>query len=120
MEKILSFVIAIFLLAPPVFSHPPTNLTLTYDPATQILHIEMTHVTGNIREHHIRRLVISKNDEPPVSITVVRQTTPNNEVDEIPFSAKPKDTIRVEAFCKEGGSETATLVIPEPFNPDSY
>ena len=120
MKKIFLFIVIIFFLVPPVFSHPPTDLALTYDLNTQILHIGMTHVTGNIREHHIRRLMISKNDEPPVSITIVKQTTPSSEVDDIPFSAKPTDTIRVEAFCKEGGSATTTLVIPEPFNPDSY
>ena len=113
-------VTVLFLFSASVFSHPPTNLSLSYDPATQILRVEMTHVTGNIREHHIRRLVISKNGEEAKSMTIVRQTTPSSEVEDIPLEAKPNDTIRVEAYCSEGGIGEETLVVPEPSNPDYY
>ena len=120
MKKIFFFLITAFFCVVPVFAHPPRDLKLTYNLATQTLRIEMVHRTSDMLDHHIRRLLISKNGEKPLSVTVVKQTTPSGHIDERVFPAKPKDTIRVEAFSTEGGTASAEITIPEPFNPDSY
>lgn len=120
MKKIIFFLTAAFLLILPAWAHPPTDLKLSYDLTAQTLRMEMVHTTNNMREHHIRRVEISKNGGEPTAITVVKQAAPSSHVEELVFPASPKDTIRVEVFSKEGGTASAEITIPEPFNPDSY
>ena len=106
--------VIVLILAKTLWGHPPTDLKLDYDIDKKNLHIEMTHVTGNIREHYIRKLIVSLNQKEIISETIVRQTTPHNFLRDIPLDANPNDVITVKAICKEGGSAEASITIPAP------
>jgi len=116
MERLKFIVIGmcVILCAGISFGHPPTDVKLNYDQATGILHIEMTHVTGNIREHHIRKLIVFRNQKEILNETIVKQTTPHHFAMDIPLIANPADVIIVRAFCKEGGSLEESITIPAP------
>lgn len=114
MKKTFIFLLtfSIFNLQP-VFAHPPTDMKLSYNIEKGVLHIEMTHVTKDIREDGIRQLLIYKNAEEPIAITIVKQTTPHSLVEDFSLKAVVGDTIRVRAISKRGGYSDQTIIISE-------
>ncbi len=104
--------LCLFVFTPVLWAHPPTDIKLSYDYSAKTLHIEMTHVTSNIVKHYIRRLEIVKNQDVPVTMTLPRQTTPHNLVEDVSLTAKPGDTIQVKAYSKEGGIAEQSFIVP--------
>jgi len=96
-----------------VFARPPSEIDLTYDADKKTLHIEMIHVTNNLREHHIRRIFIYQNDQEVQDIRLVTQTTASMLIQDVPLEAKEGDVIRIKAICKEGGYKEEELTIRE-------
>ena len=82
-----------------VWATPPTTLDLTYDPATGVLHVEAKHISDHLDKHYLRRLVIDRNGAKEKEIAYTRQKYPSKFVEDIPFIAKPGETIAVEVFC---------------------
>lgn len=108
------FYLAVFLslgLIFPVWARPPSEILLEYFAERQTLHIKIHHTTNNLREHHIRKLLVYKNDEEPRVYYFVTQTNPNWLIQDVPLKAKPGDVIRVKAICREAGYGEETLVI---------
>lgn len=99
--------------AHPVLAHPPTDLKLTYDMASRMLQIEMTHVSGSLNKHTIRRIVIYKNQEEYFSKTIARQTTAYGFKEDYPVQAKEGDVLMAKAFCSNGGIARAEYIVPE-------
>ena len=92
----------------------PANISLNYDSDSQTLKIDVAHVSNNVREHYIRRLVIYKNGLEIKSMTFPRQPTPTGFTQDISLATQPGDLIKVEAFCREGGTAEAHIVIAQP------
>ena len=117
-KRMLSLLITFLIfMATTTSAHPPTGMKLDYNQTTGTLHIEMRHVTGNMRKHYIRRILVYKNQEEPISLAIPQQTTPSSMVKDVPLKANPKDVIRVQAFSTDGGSAEETLIIPESVTP---
>src|SRR3989338_3594968 len=100
-------------LSLPCFAHPPTDLQLSYDQEKQTLHIKAAHATNNIREHHIRKLLIYKNQEKQTDLTLAKQTTPQELIKDVALKVSSGDTITVKVFSDEGGTREASLVVAE-------
>lgn len=107
---------------------PPTTLDLTYDPTAGVLQVEAKHISDHLDKHYLRRLVIDRNGAKDKEIAYTRQKYPSKFIEDIPFIAKPGETIAVEVFCSQGGSKRAELIIdsttpsaqgPAPENPPS-
>lgn len=115
MKKVPIFSIIVLLLTSNLqaIAHSPTDLELSYDIKNGVLHIEMTHVTNDIREDGIRRLLIYKNDEEVSAMTIVKQTTPHSLIKDVSFAAVVGDTIRVRAISKRGGYADQSIIISE-------
>jgi len=113
MKKVFFGILIVFIWLSKAGATPP-DVTLNYDPGTQILKIDVVHVSNNVREHYIRRLVVYKNNEETESMTFPRQETPTGFTKSISMAVQPGDSIRVEAFCKEGGTKAAEVVVPQP------
>ena len=104
----------IFFTASLLWAHPPTDMKLSYDPKAQVLHVEIHHVSHNLNKHKIRRLLVYKNREEPLSLRLPTQTAPSEVIKDIPLKAAAEDVIRVEAICSEGGRiEQALVISPE-------
>ena len=110
----LILLLILFLLGLPQVWATPPQLTVNYDLASQVLKIEISHVSNNVREHYVRRLVIYKNDREVKSTTFPRQPMPTGLTEEISLPAQEGDQIKVEAFCKEGGTGQASIVVAQP------
>lgn len=119
MNKQFFICAALFLcLAVPAGAHPPLDIALEYDHENQTLHVEMEHIVRNMKDHYIRKTLITKNNGTPIEEYSRRQTTPTSYVMDVPLPAKTGDQITVEAFCSEGGSLSATLIVPAPGQDD--
>ena len=112
MKTMITAVVILFFCSVYAYAHPPSEIALTYDPDTKMLHIDIKHVSDSLRKHHIRKLIIYKNDAEFKSFSYVTQKPPGLEEDAL-LDAEPGDTIRVKAVCSEAGSQEATLVIPD-------
>ncbi|MBI3616625.1 MAG: hypothetical protein HY210_00140 [Candidatus Omnitrophica bacterium] len=112
-QQVLIVLLVLLIFCPrPVAAHPPSDVKLSYDAPTAILHIEVAHVAKNLREDGIRQLVIYKNAQELSRITIIRQTTPNSLTKDFPLEAVAGDAIRVRAISKGGGYLDQTIVIP--------
>lgn len=117
MKKIyLLFVVLFFFLTKLAWATPPSNIELEYDATERVLHITLRHVTHNVREHRIRRLIIYKNDEEIKSYYMPSQPSPKGIDKKVSLEAESGDEIRVKAICSEAGIGEATLTIPEVSN----
>jgi hypothetical protein len=94
-------------------ARPPSSIDLTYDAAKESLHIDIKHVSENMRKHYIRKITVTKNKEVPSTYFYSSQTSASEMIVDVPMKAMPKDTITVEVVCSEAGRGEQTLVIPE-------
>ncbi len=101
-----------------VWATPPTEMKISYDPAKGMLHVEAKHISDHLDKHYLRQLVIYRNGTKEQEIAYARQKYPSKFIEDIPFIAKPGETIAVEVFCSEGGTKRAELTIdstsPDP------
>jgi len=109
------FLFILFLQPFFLWAHPPTDMKLEYDQNEKNLHVEITHVAHDPREHHIRKVLIYQNDEKPIIRYFATQTRPSLLIVDVPLEAKEKDTVRVKAICNEGGQKEETLVVSDSY-----
>lgn len=106
---ILLFLLALGIQA---FAIPPSDILVEYNAEGKNLHVEVKHISTNIRDHYIRRLVIYKNDIELKKFTYARQTSAAALIQDLSIDAIPGDVIRVKAICNESGPEEKTFVVP--------
>ena len=110
------FLLVIFLscmlTAHLTWARPPSSIDLTYDPKTEILHIDLKHPSSNPQQHHIRKILVYKNNEEPILFHYASQTSAEGTIQDVPLKAKPQDVIRGEAICSDAGCGDQTLIIP--------
>jgi len=111
-REILSFLFSLLLLQSSAWAHPPAHIGLVYNQEEGNLHIELGHVTKNLRKHYIRKLFICKNDVEVKNFLYVHQATSALLVEDVSLEAVAGDVFRVKAVCRESGYKDATLVVP--------
>ncbi len=94
------------------WARPPSDITLEYDKERKILKISLKHVTEDIQEHRIRKIIVTKNNEEPLKFYYASQTSPKEFIQEISLEAQSGDTIVVKAICSQAGNKEETLLIP--------
>lgn len=112
MKIILGAVFILMMLAGTAFSHPPTEMLLSYDKETKTLHVDIKHISDSLREHHIRRLIVYRNDEEAQDMNFNTQKPPGMDADVV-VEAQPGDVLRVKAVCSEAGNKEQSLTVPE-------
>ena len=103
---------ALFIFPATVGATPPEAITMNYDAKEKMLHIEVQHNSHNLRQHHLRRIQVLKNDEEVGTINLTTQTTPSSVSVTVPLDANPGDQITVEAQCNKSGPRQEMLTIP--------
>jgi len=113
-KKMKKIFILFFLLALSVsaLAIPPSDILIEYDADTKILHMEVKHISTNIRDHYIRRLIVYKNDIEVSKFTYAKQTSATALTQDLAVEAVPGDVIRVKAICNESGPEEKTFIVP--------
>ena len=86
------------------YAHPPSEIKITFDPATKILQAVITHNVSNPLNHYIKKVDVGLNGKEIIAHTLSKQD--NNESQAVSYlipDAKEGDTISVEGYCSISG-----------------
>jgi len=112
-QKLFWFIaLSLFIPVQFVSANPPKEIKLNYDKDKNVLIVEVVHITRDRTEHYIRKILVSKNQEEPISSSFVDQPTSTGFTIEIPIDLAVGDTVRVKAVCNKAGFKEETTVIP--------
>ena len=103
----------IFALRAAGSAHPPSDIQLISDSDAGRLRVDMRHVTGNPRNHFIRKIIVYRNDQEAAHSTYAFQTSPAHMSADISVIAAGGDVLRARVFCNKGGIGEALLTVPE-------
>lgn len=85
-------------------AHPPSDITITYDPATKTLQAVIIHPVGNPQTHFIDKVDVSLNGKEVLTQFISRQDNNNSQaVSYVIPDAKDGDELSVEAYCSISG-----------------
>ena len=112
MRKLSLAFVLLFFMVSFVNATPPNDLELQYDPIEQNLVISMNHPTAELREHYIRTITVTVNNEKPEIHRLPFQRSASQVKISFFLDLKPGDAVHVQASCSLGGSAEADLVIP--------
>lgn len=104
------------MLGGPAWAGNPTGIKLEYDFKKKALHVEIEHLTHNVRHHRIRKIVVTKNHEEPLEFFFTRQDNEGLTAD-LSIAAAGGDVLKVEAFCSKGGYAEEKITVPKEVAP---
>jgi desulfoferrodoxin (superoxide reductase-like protein) len=88
------------------FAHPPSRITVHFDPATYILKVTMHHEVKDTVKHFINRIEIVWNEQEAVRQDfIVQLDSGKQEALYIMPGAKPGDKITVTSHCNVYGKK---------------
>ena len=100
------------LLAGAVYAHPPTDITINYDPATQIVTAVIIHPVKDTTKHFINKADVSLNGREVVSLPFQQQETKVSQTVNYKLTgAKAGDVISIEGYCNLSGKLAKELKI---------
>ncbi len=97
---------SLFLLgkAENAYAHPPSDIIITFDPATKILQAVIIHNVNNPESHYISKVDIGLNGKEIIEHKISRQDNNTNQtVTYLIPDAKSGDVLSVEAYCSISG-----------------
>ena len=112
MVKLVAFIV-MSLYASLSWATPPSEILLSYDKETEILHVEAKHVSTRPERHYLHKFVVSINGQQEQVLYFKRQVDPAKFVTDIPLKAKGGDVIGVDISCIQGGNKKEEIEIPE-------
>lgn len=107
MRKVFGLFAALAVLisfASPLLAHPPSDIEMKYDKATQTANIVVTHPVSNPKTHFIKEVEIWANGKMFKRIMYLEQKTPRAQIQEVKIPGlKAGDKIDIEAECNLSG-----------------
>ena len=105
MKKIalLVFVI-IFAAVSLAYAHPPSDIKITFDAGTKMLHAVIMHDVSSPLSHYIKKVDVALNGKEVIEHTISRQD--NNDTQAVTYlipDVKDGDVVFVEAYCSISG-----------------
>jgi desulfoferrodoxin (superoxide reductase-like protein) len=111
--KIPVLLLAIFFAAASIaYAHPPSDIIITYDPASKVMTAVIKHNVSNPAKHYIRKVDFSVNGKEVATLKFTRQD--NNLTQTVKYTfkgAKPGDRLYVEAHCNIFGKLEKGIVV---------
>jgi hypothetical protein len=104
------------LLTSAAWATPPKEIQVQYDYVRESLAVEARHVSDDLSEHFIRRVVITSSfkDVEPQEFNFVKQVNPTRFEETVSYAATLGDTLTITLYCSEGGKGEEVLEIPAP------
>ena len=93
-------------------ARPPSEVIVEKNAEVGGLHIEVKHVSRNIRKHFIRHMYVYINDSEIKSFSYPAQKSPPGFSEDIQVETQSGDVVRVETVCNESGKDTYTVTLP--------
>lgn len=93
-----------FVLSAAAYAHPPSDIKITFDPKTKILHAEIIHDVSNPGTHYIKEVDIFLNGKEIIQQSISRQDNFNTQtVNYFIPDAQDGDVFSVEGYCSISG-----------------
>ena len=86
------------------FAHPPSDIVITFDPATKILKAVISHNVSNPEKHFIKKVDVGLNGKEIIEHRISKQD--NNTAQTVIYlipDVKSGDSLSVEAYCSVSG-----------------
>ena len=97
------------------FAHPPSDIKITFDPATKMLHAVILHDVSNPANHYIKKVSVSLNGKEIIEHTISRQDNFSSQtVTYLIPDAKDGDVLAVEGYCSISGKLMKQITIKLP------
>ena len=85
-------------------AHPPSDISITFDRNTKMVHAVIIHNTSNPTNHYIKKVDVSLNGKEIIEQQISRQD--NNENQTVSYlipDVKDGDVLSVEGYCSISG-----------------
>jgi hypothetical protein len=113
MKKTILLSICLCLVAvSAVYAHPPSDIQITFDPATKCLTAVIAHNVSNPASHFMKKVDVGLNGNEIISHTISLQD--NNKGQTVMYQipdAKSGDIISVEGYCSISGTLTKEITV---------
>jgi hypothetical protein len=95
-----------------LYSHPASNLAVSFDKSTSILKVEFTHKVSDANAHFIDNIQVMINGKSAVIQVLNSQESKESGAVIYKLSdAKSGDKITVTVNCNKGGKKSETITI---------
>ena len=101
---ILVMFLSFFAVVSAAYAHPPSDIQISFDPATKMLQAVIIHNTSNPASHYIKKVDVALNGKEIIGQEISKQD--NNESQTVHYlipDAKEGDVISVEGYCSISG-----------------
>lgn len=114
MAAVLVLIVTICFLTQPVTAHPPSGISIAYNPDMHKLSITITHPVDDPKTHYISRVHVKLNGNVISDPDYKSQPGKNSFTYTYDVAANPGDTVWVIATCVTGQSLEEHYDIPKP------
>jgi hypothetical protein len=100
----LLVLVIIFAAASIAYAHPPSDIKITFDAGTKMLHAVIMHDVSNPLNHYIKKVDVALNGKEVIEHSISRQD--NNDTQAVIYlipDVKDGDVVSVEAYCSISG-----------------
>ncbi len=111
--------IMILIQGAPVNAHTPGTMTLSYDYASQVLTVGVSHSVTDVNTHYIYQVVVEKNSVEVLTRDYTTQNTTSGMSATYAITATHDDVLRVTAKCIISGQVTNQVTVVDPENTDT-
>ena len=101
----LLLVALFFVFSAMAYAHPPSDIKITFDPATKMLRAVIMHDVANPLNHYIKKVDVGLNGKEIIEQTISRQD--NNDSQSVAYlipDVKNGDLLSVEGHCSISGT----------------
>ena len=114
MRKITFFTLFFIFLAAvsAAYAHPPSDIKITFDPATKVLTAVIVHNTSNPLKHYIKKVDVGINGKEIIEHSISRED--NNESQTVSYlipDVNDGDVVSVEGYCSISGKLTKEITV---------
>jgi len=96
--------VIIFATVSLAYAHPPSDIKITFDAGTKMLHAVIMHDVSSPLNHYINKVDVALNGKEVIEHSISRQD--NNDTQTVTYlipDVKDGDVVSVEAYCSISG-----------------
>ena len=102
----------LFVFSSIAYAHPPSDIKITFDPATKTLSAVIMHDVANPSTHYIKQVDVGSNGKDIITHTISRQDNLDTQtVSYLIPDAKSRDVLFVEGHCSISGKLQKEITI---------
>lgn len=102
---LLAAVFIFFAYGGLAYAHPPSDIKITFDPGTKMVHAVIMHGVSNVLNHYINKVDVAINGKEVIEHQISRQDNFDSQtVSYLLPDIKDGDVVSVEGYCSISGT----------------